>query len=230
MNKNNKKEKEEEIKIKIEKDDRYEKTKEYWESCDSTIANMLGGNPEINPIDIKASKELITNLIKTNKLHPGRVIDCGAGIGRITDTVLKYYFNEIDLVEMNKKFVDYSIDYFSEVEKVKNCYCSALQFFNFEKTYDCIWVQWCLENLEDEELDIFLTNCYKNLENKGLMIIKENITSRGTFDSNKDFSKIRSDKLFKNFFEKNGFKIFKHFHHPNWPKDFMKVSVFVLRK
>jgi len=214
----------------LSKDQRYEKTKEYWEKCDNTIEDMLGGNPQVNEIDIKTSAELLEGLIKSGKLNPGLVIDCGAGIGRITNSVLQNYFSEVDLVEMNSNFVNFAKSYFKENHKIKGFYCSSLQEFQFEKSYDCIWVQWCLENLEDDDLKIFLSNCHKNIKDDGLVIIKENITQKGSYLSSEDFSKVRSDKIFKEFFQQNGFKIFKHFHHPNWPKDLMKVSVFVLTK
>lgn len=214
----------------MSKDQRYEKTKEYWENCQNTIEDMLGGNPQVNEIDIKTSSELLEGLIKSGKINPGRVLDCGAGIGRITNSVLQNYFLEVDLVEMNKNFVEYGKLFFKENQKIKEFYCAALQEFKFEKKYDCIWIQWCVENLEDDDLDIFLQNCNKNIEDDGLIIVKENITQQGNYFSSEDFSKVRSDKSFKEIFIKNGFNIVKHFHHPNWPKDLMKVSVFVLKK
>jgi len=214
----------------MSKDQRYEKTKDYWENCDNTIEDMLGGNPQVNEIDIKTSSELLEGLIKSGKLNSGRVIDCGAGIGRITNSVLQNYFSEVDLVEMNRNFVEFGKQFFRENKKVKDFYCSALQEFRFEKKYDCIWIQWCIENLEDDDLDIFLSNCHQNAEDNGLVIVKENITQQGNYYSSEDFSKVRSDISFKEIFQRNGFKIVKHFHHPNWPKDLLKVSVFVLKK
>ena len=209
---------------------RYEKAKEYWENCEPTIHDMLGGNPEVNEIDLKVSRKLIENLIESKKLNLTNVIDCGAGIGRVTDLVLKDYFSEIDLVEMNPEFVKYAKDFFKNNLKIKNIFCSPLQKFIFTKKYNCIWIQWCLENLEDNDLNIFLKNCYNYLEKDGLVIIKENIVDKGYYLCDQDYSKIRSDKIFKNLFESNKFLIFKHIHHPYWPLDLMKVSIFVLSK
>lgn len=214
----------------LSKEERYEKTKEYWNKCENTVEDMLGGNPQVNGIDVKTSSELLEGLIKTKMLRPGRVIDCGAGIGRITNSVLQNYFMECDLLEMNENFVNYAKDFFSQNEKIKDLYCSSLQDFKFLKKYDCIWIQWCIENLEDDDLDTFLSNCYANLEDDGLVIIKENVIDKGIFFSQEDYSKVRSDLIFKEIFLKNGFKIVKHFHHPNWPKDLLKVSIFVLKK
>jgi len=209
----------------------YSKSREYWENCNSTISDMLGGFPEVNEIDIKISKKLIEELILTKKLIPNSVIDCGAGIGRVTDNVLRHYFKEIDLVEINKNFTDYAKEYFINNKKIKNIFCSPIQKIEFKKKYDCIWIQWCLENLNDKDLNVFMKNCHNNLNENGLVIIKENIEEEKDFSfSEADYSKIRSDKIFQIFFEKQKFMIYKHFHHPLWPTDLMKVSIYVLSK
>lgn len=210
---------------------RYEKAREYWENLDSTIENMLGGFPEVNDIDVRVSKDLIEDLINSKKLKTNTVIDCGAGIGRVSDKVLQHYFNECDMVEMNAKFTNYAKEYFKNNKKIKNIFCSPIQNFEFTRKYDCIWIQWCLENLDDKDLNKFLSNCHKNLREDGLVIIKENIEEDHEYTiSDTDYSKIRSDKLFQRFFEKQKFMIYKHFHHPFWPSDLMKVSIYVLTK
>lgn len=209
----------------------YEKTQDYWSKRDCTIEDMLGGFPEINEVDIKISKKLIEELINLKLLKPNSVIDCGAGIGRVTDNVLKYYFKEIDLVEMNPKFTNYAKDYFINNRKIKNIFCSPIQSFRFSEKYDCIWIQWCLENLNDRDLKNFLKNCHENLKDDGLVIIKENIEEEKDYIiSDSDFSKIRSDKIFRQFFERQKFIIYRHFYHPFWPSDLMKVSIYVLSK
>lgn len=207
----------------------YSKSKDYWENKELSVNGVLGGNQEIHPIDVKTSCELLEGLIKTNKLFPGRVIDCGAGIGRITSSVLINYFEECDLVEQDCKFVNHCKTIFKNLSKVKNIYLSSLQNFNFEKKYNAIWIQWCLENLDDDDLLNFMINCKKSLLDDGIVIVKENIVNKGTQFINYDYSKVRSDLIFKNIFTNAGFKIVRHFHHPNWPKGFMKVSIFVMK-
>lgn len=214
-----------------EHDIRYEKAKQYWENRNSTIEDMLGGFPEVNDIDVKVSKKLLEDLIKSKKLDTHSVIDCGAGIGRVTDKVLQHYFNECDLVEMNPKFTNYAKDYFKNNLKIKNVFCSPIQNFIFPKKYDCIWIQWCLENLDDKDLNIFFTNCHRNLNDNGLIIIKENIEENYDYSiSETDYSKVRSDKIFRKFFEKQKFLIYRQLYHPFWPSDLMKVSIYVLYK
>ena len=39
-------------------------------------------------------------------VHPGRALDCGAGIGRVSKRVLLPLFSEVDLVEQNQAFLE----------------------------------------------------------------------------------------------------------------------------
>jgi protein N-terminal methyltransferase len=213
-----------------EKTNWYEKSRDYWANSETSIKGVLGGNEQVHSIDVKTSCELIEGLIGTKKLTAGRVIDCGAGIGRVTSDVLVNYFSECDLMEQDIKYVEFAKEKFNKQTKVKSIFLSSFQDFEFESKYDCIWIQWCLENLDDFDLINFIKKCCDALSNDGLVIIKENIVAKGYVFSNSDYSKQRSDKIFKEIFTQCGLKIFKHFHHPNWPSDLMKVSVFVLKK
>lgn len=214
-----------------DKSDWYNKAKEFWAKSEATINGVLGGEDQVNVIDVKCSCELLEGLIKTGKLYANRVIDCGAGIGRVTSSVLLNYFKECDIMEQDVKYVGFCRDAFKNEEKVKNIYQSSFQNFIFEKDrkYNLIWIQWCLENLDDDDLKEFMVKCKNALDKDGLVIVKENIVMKGYHFSESDFSKQRSDLIFKDIFNISGLKIIKHFHHPNWPMDLMKVSIFVLK-
>lgn len=214
----------------MNKDEWYNKTKEYWEKSDPSVKGVLGGNDEVHSADVKTSCELLEGLIKTHKIEPFRVLDCGAGIGRVTSSVLINYFQECDIMEQNDKFIQTCKINFSIEPKVKEIYQSSLQNFEFSKQYNVIWIQWCVENLDDDDLLNFLIKCKNSLTSDGLIIVKENIVSKGAQFIQEDYSRVRSDVMFKQIFEKSGLKIIKHFHHPNWPKGYLKVSIFVLCK
>jgi protein N-terminal methyltransferase len=211
----------------------YSKSKEFWEKSEATVEGMLEGNDIVHNSDVKTSCELIEGLILIKKLTPGTVLDCGAGIGRVTSNVLLNYFEKVDLMEQDEKFCQKCKEIFLGNSKIKNIFQSSFQNFVFQKEneqlkYDVIWIQWCVENIDDQDLITFLTKCRNALNPKGLVIVKENIVGKGTLFVPEDFSRVRSDVIFRNVFTASGFRIIKHFHHPNWPKDMMKVSVFVL--
>ena len=233
--------------IKLTSAEWYHKRKEHWEKKDPNVFNMVGGFEDSNLPDIKCSIELLSGLIRTNQLNPKRALDCGAGIGRITENILAKFFEEIDLLEQNEKFVAYCKEIFKNNKKIRQIYNSSLQEFKFEKKYDLIWVQWCLENLEDEDLDPFLKKCLNALNENGIVIIKENLfefptdikenieneplaSNKNYLYSDEDFSKQRPDNTYINLFIKNGFKIKLHFLNPNWPSTMEPLCVYVLEK
>lgn len=216
----------------------YNKRKIHWEKSESTIKTMVGVE-EINLPDIKCSVELLAGLTGTKKLSQNRALDCGAGIGRVTENVLSKYFKEIDLYEQNPKFVEKINQLKEKISQIADVRCSSTQDYTFTKKYDLIWIQWCLENLEDEDLSPFLQKCYNNLEDKGLIIVKENYYNGENNEdrdnpnsdyAESDLSKQRKDVFYINLFMNNKFKIIHHFSNPNWPNTAMPVIVYVLSK
>ena len=89
----------------------------------------------------------------------------------MTSSVLLNYFQEIDIVEQDDKFVEHSKITFKNEPKVKNIYQSSLQNFKFEKEYNLIWIQWCVENLDDDDLLYFMIKCKKSLASDGMVIV-----------------------------------------------------------
>ena len=222
----------------------YKKREAHWASKEPVLLSVLGGFEKSHLPDVKCSCELLNGLILTKQLNPGNALDLAAGIGRVTEFVLSNFFKEIDLVEKDKKFIDKCKVKFSSNDKIKKIYMESLENFKFEKKYDLIWIQWCLENLEDEDLEPFLKKCYDNLNEDGIIIVKENLYNlegEGEEEeeeednyqfkySELDYSKQRPDAFYINLFVKNKFKIKLHFLNPNWPEDMMPLCVYVLSK
>ena len=88
------------------KEDWYKKREEHWASKEATLLSVLGGFENSHLPDVKCSCELLNGLILSKQLNPGTSLDCGAGIGRVTENVLCNFFKEIDLVEKDKKFIE----------------------------------------------------------------------------------------------------------------------------
>ena len=239
--------------------DWYKKREKYWSSVEPNLTSVLG-NEIIQLPDVKCSCELLNGLILSKQLNPKSCLDCAAGIGRVTEYVLSNFFSEIDLFEKDKVFLEKCKQKFIGNDKVKNIYESSLEKFQFEKKYDLIWIQWCLENLEDEDLLPFLKKCYDNIKDDGIIIVKENLYNIDEEEENEeeeekkeknnkkneikdeknnnyeckyseaDFSKQRPDVFYINLFLKCNFKIKLHFLNPNWPESMMPLCVYVLSK
>ena len=121
MESNDKKENDKENKIieKMSKEDWYKKREKHWASKEPTLLSVLGGFEKSHLPDIKCSCELLNGLILSKQLNPGSSLDCGAGIGRVTEYVLCNFFKEIDLVEKDKKFIDKCKIKFSSNNKIR---------------------------------------------------------------------------------------------------------------
>lgn len=105
---------------------------EYWNSTEASVNGVLGGYgaTSVPRLDALASRMLIlailpslstiipphrtnrrtsetksTKIISTIPRRSFRALDCGAGIGRITSTVLLPIFNRVDVVEPVAKFL-----------------------------------------------------------------------------------------------------------------------------
>jgi protein N-terminal methyltransferase len=81
----------------------------YWNSCDPSVTGMLGGFPQVSRIDLQQSTTFLAKLRRASKHHPpskplSRIVDCGAGIGRITLGLLSKVSTVTDIVEPVEKF------------------------------------------------------------------------------------------------------------------------------
>jgi protein N-terminal methyltransferase len=86
-----------------------------------------------------------------------RLKDCGAGIGRVAENVLMPLFEVVDQVEQSPSHVAAAQQRLKAHPKSGEFYCEGLQKFtprvNF---YDCVWVQWVVGYLTDDDLRSFL--------------------------------------------------------------------------
>lgn len=85
----------------------YEKSKNYWSNVPASVNGMLGGFSILTIADIKDSDVFLKKLFRMmNGLSKGRALDCGAGIGRITENLLRKHFEHVDLLEQDDKFLE----------------------------------------------------------------------------------------------------------------------------
>lgn len=139
----------------------YEEGAEYWSKIEPTVNGMLGGLGHLNSKDVKDSDKFLRGILKDRpNLGTSYALDCGAGIGRITKNLLTRFFDKIDLVDQDPKFVEEARKTLGDNEKVGQFFCSGLQQFTPEvEKYDVIWIQWVLSHLTDEDLKQLLKRC-----------------------------------------------------------------------
>ncbi|EFX90389.1 hypothetical protein DAPPUDRAFT_299834 [Daphnia pulex] len=204
----------------------------YWEQVPPTVDGMLGGLSSISDIDLKGSQRFLNSLYQLVEC-PGkeRALDGGAGIGRVTQGFLMKNFPVVDLVEQDKQFLD-------EAEKALEPTNHKGQFFNIglQKftpeacVYDIMWVQWVLGHLTDDDLISFFIRCKSGLKPKGLLVLKENLTSSGEVEMDStDSSVTRPRALIIELIKKAGLRVIKEQKQQRFPHELYEVRMFAIQ-
>ena len=180
---------------------------------------MLGGfhNTRLPRVDITGSRSFLSHPVIKKRLTSSsytHAVDCGAGIGRITKTLLTTLFAKTDIVEPIESFTTAVMDgeYLREQRdngKIGTVFPVGLQQFTPEKgKYSVIWNQWCLGHLTDGDLVEYFGRCKEGIvPGGGVIVVKENLASgEDNFDV-LDSSFTRTEKTFRWIFAKAGLKV-----------------------
>lgn len=213
-------------------DEFYCKGAQYWSGQDASDNGMLGGLGHLSRIELECSEKFLKTIMKAPYASgTGRVIDCGAGIGRISKNLLQRHFSKVDLVDQDPAFIAKAKENLKEIEKIGEFYCSGLQDFTPQpRTYDVIWCQWVLAYLTDDDLLQFFARCRKALLPNGLVIIKENITRGNKSEIDEDDSSVtRAFNVFLDIFKKADFTLLHYVKQKNFPRDLYPVWMFCIK-
>lgn len=233
--------------------DFYSAGKAYWDKIEPTVDGMLGGYTQVTHADVNSSMKLLdkyfVSLEKKSKLKNKqknkqngvngecqltRALDAGAGIGRVTKHLLSKYFDVVDLLEQNDKFLAESKNYIGDEgwARVGQTICCSLQDFvpNSDVKYDCIWLQWVTGHLTDDDFVDFLVRCKAVLKPNGILVVKDNVSSSDEIDDDHNDSSItRPQHLFENIFKRAEFVILKDKRQYKMPKGLYPIKMFVLK-
>ncbi|UKZ83201.1 hypothetical protein TrVFT333_011006 [Trichoderma virens FT-333] len=187
----------------------------YWEGISADVNGMLGGIPAVQGfygilrMDLQGSRTFLAKLGIGSKNGRHKVINAlegGAGIGRVTEGLLLNIAEQVDVIEPVAKFTAA----LQSKPGVRNVFNVGLQDWQptDEVRYDLVWVQWCAGHLTDIQLVEFLGRCREVLSPDGVIILKENMSTRGcdVFDE-EDSSVTREDTKFQSLFEQANLRI-----------------------
>ncbi|KAL0483041.1 hypothetical protein AKO1_014934 [Acrasis kona] len=168
--------------VEIDDKDWYNTGKNYWQVVadkgNSNIDGMLGGQTHVHDSDITESLQFLKNLNVTNFNY---VLDCGAGVGRVSQHLLAPIFKNIDILDINKDFLDVAQINLSTLpsKPLRNTLCQGLQDFKAtQQIYDVIWVQWASCYLTDVDFITFMNECYNAMTPGSTIVFKENVASK----------------------------------------------------
>ena len=212
----------------------YSTSKSYWKNVDANITGMLGGLPSIHPSDVAASLSMIDKLRQAHEcpLADGIALDCGAGIGRISQSVLLQRFQQVELVEPSPIFLEKARQNL-QPDRVSATYQSTLQGFvpPIGRIYAAVWVQWVLNYLIDDDVVRFLQRCVLALAPHGWFVVKESVArdASGFYVDRADASITRTDAHFRELFKAAGLKVERTEMQPNLPRAVFPVRMYALR-
>ncbi|EDO17202.1 hypothetical protein Kpol_1035p14 [Vanderwaltozyma polyspora DSM 70294] len=217
----------------------YDDAIEYWSQTPATVDGVLGGYGEetiVPTMDVLGSNHFLRKLKSRMVVSPGHKkigADIGAGIGRVTKTMLYKHCDEIDLVEPVKPFVEQmkvDLQELSQEGKIGTIYDVGMQdWVPEEGKYWLIWCQWCVGHLPDEELIKFFKRCIKGLQPNGTIVVKENNTTNDHDFDPDDSSVTRSDNKFKELFEQSGLKLIATDRQKGLPQELYPVRMYALK-
>ncbi|PGH08763.1 hypothetical protein AJ80_07801 [Polytolypa hystricis UAMH7299] len=215
-------------------------TIQYWNTIPATVDGMLGGYAQISTLDLRGSSAFLSKL---RRLLPSSFgssmtvqlgVDCGAGIGRVTNGLLSKICDVVDVVEPVEKFAAVVRTGKTMAEgKIGDIYVTGLQDWTPTKKYDLIWNQWCLDHLTDDQVVAYLIRCRGALSERGLVVIKENMNSVGCEDfyDDTDNTVTRAEESFVELFRRAGFAIVRAEEETGFPErlGLLRVKFFALR-
>lgn len=204
---------------------------DYWQAREASVDGVLGGYAETNGPDLRESQRFLELLQKTAGARRfERVLDCGAGIGRVTSGLLMKMFESVDLVEPNKKLLEAARAEITD-PRAELFINEPLQDVRPQPDrYDVIWAQWVLLYLPDDDLLQFLQRCRSAIRPGGFICVKENVVLDGEWMVDKEDNSIsRTDSQYKEIFERAGLSLFRELKQTCWPPDLIPVKMYALK-
>lgn len=177
----------------------------YWENIPATNNGVLGGFGHLNPIDVAGSAAFLQSHLPN--VARSRAVDCGAGIGRISKSLLCPRFDVVDLVEQDAHFVEQAKVDLASYKQMDKFICEGLQTWQPDpETYSVVWIQWVSSHLTDERFVEFLQRCKRSLipsatndhTSTSAIVVKENMSNTdGFIFDEEDSSVTRNEAMFK---------------------------------
>jgi protein N-terminal methyltransferase len=216
----------------------YSVASSYWQSQPATVDGVLGGFSRLSETDISASRTFLTNLYKAYPMLDKRaVLDCGAGIGRVSQKLLlNFGFKDVDLLEPSPNLIGQakhdlkdSIRSYLEIG-LQDWRPDLIEAHN--QKYSIIWAQWVLLYLTDEDLVLFfkLASGDKCEKSEVMIILKENVSSTDENIIDKEDNSIsRTASEYKRLAGEAGLELVMEMKQPMWPSDLYPVVMMAFR-
>ena len=220
---------------------------EHWRGESGDLAGMLGGLDAVHDADLKASRRFLDELLPSAEAEEegggaaaaaapvidGVALDCGAGIGRVSEAVLLPRFRLVELLEAEPSFLE-AARASLPAARVQAMHASGLQQFAPAAgvAYAAVWVQWVLNYVTDADLVGFLRRAAAALRRDGVLVVKESVARRrggGFYADLGECSITRTDAHFRRLFGEAGLAVHASCRQPGMPRGLFPVRMYALR-
>jgi protein N-terminal methyltransferase len=205
----------------------------HWGMKDASVSGMLDGFIQTNDPDLTFSRGILKRYLRDHQLNTDSCADVGCGIGRISMSILTKHFRHITLVEPVAKFLRKAeADVAQTGVTVRAIECGA-QDWQIDEDFDCIWLQWVLMFLTDEDAVSLLMRCKQHLRPNGIVVVKDNmIQSRRKSDAvwfPNDHSLSRTVFHVRDLIGRSGLRVDYNREQTSWNDEFIPLYCFVLK-
>jgi protein N-terminal methyltransferase len=197
---------------------------------------MAQGLNELSTLDLRFTYTVLSLLQSEGRVTGGRVADCGGGIGRVAFQVLSHFFDKIDIIDPIPHFLIKARELIEKDLPIE-IYQSGLEEWTPTVPYGAFYIQWTLCHLTDVDLVAFLRRCRETCMPDSLFLIKENVaglvldSDRSEYEFYPEKSSIcRTFDHWCGLFRDAGLLLEEYRVQPNWPKDFLMVVLFILKR
>lgn len=175
---------------KDQRDAWYDRGKAYWEWAAPTNDGVMSGIGLLHDTDIADSRAFLTAGVtdatavwRPPTFRPAaRALDVGAGIGRVSSSLLLGLCGTVDLVDGSASHLAQAREALGGERTrsagrgvVGSFICSDLQSFVPKHRYDLVWIQWTTMYLTDDDLIRLLRECQRALTPEGVIVLKDNV-------------------------------------------------------
>ncbi|KAK9812918.1 hypothetical protein WJX72_005771 [[Myrmecia] bisecta] len=222
----------------------YKAAVQYWDKQEASYNGVLGGFGHVSDADITESQKFLKKAFAKPLLEASSgkrrlvALDCGAGVGRVSEQLLLHHFHEVDLLEPSghlletarKKLCGGGPKPFPSSHHAVNFMQMGLQeFAPTEPRYDVLWIQWSLLYLTDDDAVALFERSRAGLKPDGIIVVKENICKSGFVVDKEDSSLTRSNAYMLKLFEWSNLTLLYNTAQRNFPKNLFQVRMYALK-
>jgi len=223
----------------------YEQSVKHWKDHvpSETVDGVLGGLGEVDGIDTTGSLEFLKPWLggRAAPLAGCRALDCGAGIGRVSQGVLLHACERVHCVEVSPALIGRARQALAAQAERLEFTLAPLQSFTPSEhgSYDLIWMQWVLGHLTDSSTLRLLEGCREALREGGAIVVKENNAEpreckgegRGKYALDEEnWAVIRTHAHYRQLFKAAKLRLVRFERQRGLPSDLYAVRMYLLER